>query len=173
MKVCAHVVLIIASVIIETLIGSARASAGAVDQRAAVEAVIRASETAFAALDCAAVDAYFAPGARWIEGDYPQATESTAWCKQARSAGVRMTFDLHDLEIRVLGSVAWATVVIDGHFYAGTPEARALLGHGVHDPAEWLATMIDSVVLRKTGQDWLIVLEHRSLIPPKIKKSDR
>ena len=145
--------------------------AAAPDPRAAVEAAVRASAEAFAALNCAKVNDNFAPGARWIEASYPQAAdaESAAWCKQARAAGVHMTFDLHDFNVQVDGRVAWATVVVEGHFHASTPEARALLARDAHDPAEWHTTMIDSVVLRRIGRSWLVVLEHRSLIPVKSK----
>ena len=146
-------------------------TAAASGPRAAVEAAVRASAETFAALDCAKVNDNFAPGARWIEASYPQAAdaESASWCKQARAASVQMTFDLHDFNVQVDGRVAWVTVVVEGHFHASTPEARALLARDAQDPADWHTTMIDSVVLRRIGRSWLIVLEHRSLIPAKSK----
>ena len=148
-------------------VSNAGVRAGSPDPRAAVETAVRASAGAFAALDCATVNDYFAPGARWIEASYPQPAdaESVAWCKQARAAGVQMTFDLHDFNIQIDGKVAWVTVITDGLFHASTPEARALLARDPHDPAQWHTTMVDSVVLRKTGRSWLVVLEHRSVVP--------
>jgi hypothetical protein len=42
------------------------------DDKAVIEAVIRESEAAFAALDCQRIDSALAPGARWIEDSPPQ-----------------------------------------------------------------------------------------------------
>jgi ketosteroid isomerase-like protein len=133
-------------------------------EKAAVEAVIRESEQAFAALDCEKVDSSLAPGARWIEKSYPQPAETAAWCAKAKAAGIRITYELHDFDVQVHGDFAWATLVIDGSFYAGTPAARALMGHEPTDAAEWRSVAAESIVLRKIGTKWKMVLGHSSLI---------
>ena len=136
------------------------------DEKAAVEAVVRRSEEAFAALDCGTADSYLAPGARWIEKSYPQPAETAEWCAKAKAAGIRIAYKLHDFDVQVHGDVAWVTLVIDGSFYAGTPQARALMGHEAADPAEWKSIAAESVVLRKIGAKWKMVLGHSSLVPP-------
>jgi ketosteroid isomerase-like protein len=134
-------------------------------EKAAIEAVIRESEQAFAALDCEKVDSSLAPGARWIEKSYPQPAQTSAWCAKAKAAGIRIGYELHDFEVEVHGDVAWATLIIDGSFYAGTPAARALMGHAATDPAKWRSVAAESIVLRKIGTKWKMVLGHSSLIP--------
>ena len=149
------------------IVGVALLGAGSSDaaEKAAVEAVIRESEQAFAALDCEKTDSSLAPGARWIEKSPPQPAQTAAWCAKAKAAGVRIAYELHDFDVQVHGDVAWATLIIDGSFYAGTPEARALMGHAASDPAEWRSVAAESVVLRKIGTKWKMVLGHSSLIP--------
>jgi hypothetical protein len=150
-------------VLATALLISAGCRKGAVvNDRAQVEAVVRASETAFAALDCDHVDSYTAPGARWLEGGPPESAENADWCRKAKSAGVRISYDLHDFVVELAGDAAWVTLIVDGSFSAGTPEARALMNHGPSDPSEWRKASVESVVLRRIGKEWKIVLGHDS-----------
>ncbi len=136
------------------------------DDKAAIQALVRESEAAFAALDCGKVDDALAPGAKWIENSPPQPAESAAWCEKAKAAGIRITYRLHDFDIQVHNDVAWVTLLVDGSFYAGTSDARVLLGHPPTDPAEWRITAVESIVLRKMGESWKMVLGHSSVLHP-------
>ena len=135
------------------------------DDKTAIEAVVRESEAAFASLDCGRVDAALAPGAKWIENSPPQPAENAAWCEQAKAAGIRISYRLHDFDIQVHKDVAWVTLIVDGSFHAGTPEARALMGHAAADPSEWRITAVESIVLRKIEKSWKMVLGHSSVMP--------
>jgi len=134
------------------------------DDKAAIEALVRESEEAFASLDCAKVDDALAPGAKWIENSPPQPAENAAWCTKAKAAGIRITYRLYDFDVQVHNDVAWVTLMVDGSFSAGTPEARELMGRPRSDPAEWTTTAVESIVLQKIGEDWKMLLGHSSVI---------
>jgi len=153
------------ALIIVGILTPVNATGREVDEKEAVERVVRQSEGAVASLDCSKIDFHLAPDARWIERSYPQPASAAKWCEQARVAGVRIEYKLHDFDVQVHGDVAWVTLIIDGSFHAGTPEARKLMGHAAAEPAEWQSTSAESIVLRKVGGSWKMVLGHSSIVP--------
>jgi len=135
-------------------------------EKSAVEALVRDYEHACEQYDFARANSLLAPHARWIEDSYPEVAQfnGTGWSKhweEMKAAKLRMNYQVRDLDVRIRGEVAWATLALDTVVTADNPAALALNDN----LREWRGTFVESYVLEKTDQGWKVALGHTSLLP--------
>ncbi|SPF39675.1 exported hypothetical protein [Candidatus Sulfotelmatobacter kueseliae] len=143
-------------------------------EKTAVEETVRDFEQAVQDYNLAKVRSLLTPEARWIEDSLPQ-TIDVLWpaFEQLKSAGVHITYRVHDFETHVQGEVAWVTVSLDSTPSADSAEGQKLLmsltpdvdcsSQGTH--ASCNITYVESMVLVKTPGGWKITLGHTSRLP--------
>jgi ketosteroid isomerase-like protein len=144
------------------------------DDKSAVEATVRQFERACQDFDFDQADSILLPDARWIEYSLPAKLGDIEWprLRALKSAGVRISFRVHDFEINVRGDVAWVTLTLDGTFTSDGEDGRKLLNptpgrcvsQGTHVSCN--QTFVESEVLVRTTAGWKIALGHTSS-PPK------
>jgi len=144
------------------------------NEKLAVEATVRGFEQANQDFEFAKANSFLSPGAQWIEHSLPEkADELPDWWRKAKTAGVHITFRLHDIDIHVQNDVAWVTLIIDSTFTANNKEGEELLSEQVQggfanvsaNPRELRDRFVESEVLVKTPSGWKIALGHTSLLP--------
>jgi len=149
-------------VVAYVLVGSTTRAAGHEEDEKAVENVVRAFEQAAQELDFDKANALLTPDARWIRNSYPRPFEPwlRSWFPRWRDARIRIDCHLHDVEVRVKGDVAWATLLVDSAWNADTEAARMMLGRN-----ESRYFVVESEVLVRTPNGWRIALVHADSVP--------
>jgi len=149
------------------------------DDKAAVEATVRAYEEAVQVFDFARADSLLAPSAKWIERSAPEVAamgEAAGFWAEASATKVRVRNEPHDFDIHLQGAMAWVTLLVDVTMVADNERARALLARSETeetgkpsqpDQREWRATYAESEVLLSTPNGWRIALGHTSRLPTK------
>lgn len=126
-------------------------AAAQIDDKSAVETTVRAMEQAVQDYDFARQDSLLMPDARWIERSLPEraAFDGTGFFAKAKAAKVLLTNHPHHFDIRIQGSVAWVTLLVDVTTISNNEAARALLARtefeetgksSPSDQREWRAT---------------------------------
>lgn len=151
-------------VVAAVLVGPTTSATGHEDDEKAVENVVRAFEQASQELDLDKANALLTPDARWIRSSYPRPLEPwlRSWFPKWRDAKIRIDCHPHDVEVRVRGDVAWATVLVDSIWNADTEAARVMLGTGRSEERYFV---VESEVLVRTPNGWRIALVHVSFVP--------
>lgn len=131
------------------------------DKKAAINVVL-AHEQAVQRYDFDKVDSLHTPDARVIEESYPhpfEPDERQGW-QLYKDAGVHVDYHAQDAVAEVRGNVAWVTVTLHSIWTADKPAGRAMIGE------EWHATFVESFILVRTPEGWIITFRHTSMLPP-------
>jgi len=141
-------------------------------EKSAVEATVRGLEQGVQEFNRDKVSSLLTPDARWIEHSLPvKFDDEWQLVDKLKVAGIRIAYQLHDLETHVEGDVAWVTLTIDGTFSADSAEGQKLLPHKAEsgcvagNPCESRMTYVESEVLVKTSSGWKIALGHTTALP--------